>query len=54
MTGGEGTPVGSGLPPETVRATPQKVLASPHFSNARRLSEFRRLNAMKATAGETA
>jgi TolB-like protein/Flp pilus assembly protein TadD len=54
MTDCERNPADAGVPPEIARATLHKVLASPHFSGSRRLSEFLRLIALKAIAGETA
>ena len=39
---------------ETAQAALKKLLASPHFSNSRRLSEFLRFIAEKAIAGQTA
>jgi TolB-like protein/Flp pilus assembly protein TadD len=50
----EETPGGAGVPPETARAILEKLLASPHFSNSRRLREFLRFITLKAIAGETA
>jgi TolB-like protein/Tfp pilus assembly protein PilF len=54
MTERETTTVDAGVPPETAQAMLKKVLASPHFANARRLSEFLRFITLKAAAGETA
>ena len=54
MTDCEGTPVAAGVPPETARAALEKLLASPHFRNARRLSELLRFLGTKAIASETA
>ena len=50
----EGTSVEASVPPETARATLQKVLASLHFSNSRRLGELLGFIAQKAIAGEMA
>ncbi len=54
MADGGGIGTTSGVPAETAQATLEKVLASPHFSNSRRLSEFLRFIASKALEGETA
>lgn len=50
----EGSPASPGLPPETAQLLLKKLLASPHFTNARRLSEFLRLITLRAAAGQTA
>jgi TolB-like protein/Tfp pilus assembly protein PilF len=54
MTDREEPPVGASVSPETAQAALKKLLASPYFSNARRLSEFLQYIALKAMAGETA
>ena len=54
MTDLEVTPADASVPPETAQAILKKLLASPHFSNARRLSEFLRFIALKAAAGDAA
>lgn len=41
------------MPLETAQAILQKILASPHFSKARRLSEFLRFVVLKTTSGES-
>jgi hypothetical protein len=50
----EGSPAAAGVPPEAAQATLEKLLASPRFSNTRRLSEFLRFAALEAIAGDTA
>jgi len=54
MTHREGTPADGSVPPETAQAALKNLLASPRFSNSRRLSEFLRCIAQKAIAGQTA
>src|ERR1700691_5172672 len=54
MTDCEETPVGASVPTEAAQATLKKLLANPHFSSSRRLSEFLRFIALKAMAGEAA
>jgi serine/threonine-protein kinase len=53
MTDRNGAPVDGGVCPSIAEAMLEKVLASPNFSNARRLSEFLRFIVLKAAAGET-
>lgn len=54
MVDSPGNPAGTNVPPETAQLLLKKLLASPQFSNARRLSEFLRWIALKAASGQTA
>src|ERR1700691_4744319 len=54
MTDRDGAPVDVAAPPSIALAMLKKVLASPHLSNARRLSEFLRFVVLKAAGCETA
>jgi len=54
MTGSADHGVDAGVQPESAQAALEKVLASPHFSNSRRLSEFLRCSGSRAIAGEAA
>jgi serine/threonine-protein kinase len=52
MTDREGTPEATHLPPEAIRATLKRLLASSQFSRSRRLGDFLKLVSQKALSGD--